>query len=511
MHSFLVDISEPTSQSRWQRFLSLRMTERLMSPAGIIVLLSSAVFFALLVASQGFTMGMMALVVTVALPVVYCIVAFPRFGIVVLLTMAYLLFFIMKAGINFPFGTLMDGLQYMLILSFFIKQKQQPDWGVLKGPLSVVILIWVGYNLFQFGNPAAESRLAWVYTIRTIAEVMLMYFVFVVHIRSLSFVRFLINLWLLLSVFGALYGLKQEFIGFTASEEAWLHSDPAIADLLFIDGHWRKAGIFSDPVAFAYNMIATTMLCIGLLTGPATTGRKIWLITVAALCTWSMLYSGTRGAFVLLPAGIMMFAILKFSMKMIPWLVMAGLAFGFLIVVPTSNGTIRRFQSAFSPNEDESYKLRKYNQKRIQPFMLSHPIGAGLGAAGAWGRRFSPGSFLSSFEVDSGLVRVAVELGWIGLAFFLTFMFLALRTGINNYFSIRDPELKAICFAMVLILFALYIGNFPQEAFVQFPVNIYLYLVIAFIVITKQLDDANNEAGKELFKKGMNGRSANLK
>ncbi len=437
---------------------------------------------------------MLALVAIVGLPVLYGIIAIPKFGILVLLTVAYLLFFIMKVGIDFPFGTIMDGLQYILLVALIVSQKQTPRWHLLKGPISVMILVWVGYNVFELANPVAESRLAWVYTIRTMAVVMLMYFVFVTFIRTVSFIRIIIDLWLILALFGALYALKQEFIGFTASEEAWLHSDPLLADLLFIDGHWRKAGIFSDPVAFAYNMIASTMLCLGLLTGPATRGRKIYLGVLAVIFSWSMLYSGTRGAFVLLPAGCIMFAILKFQKSMIIPLAALALVLGFLIVVPTSNSNIRRFQSAFSPNEDDSYKLRKMNQKRIQPFMLTHPIGAGLGAAGAWGRRFSPGSYLAHFEVDSGLVRTTVELGWIGLALFLTFMFLSLRTGINHYFLIKDPELRSICLAMVLILFALYIGNFPQEAFVQFPITIYLYLVIAIIVITKQLDDEKNSA-----------------
>jgi hypothetical protein len=45
---------------------------------------------------------------------------------------------------------------------------------------------------------------------------------------------------------------------------------------------------------------------------------------------------------------------------------------------------------------------------------------------------------------------------------------------------------------MLLIAFAINIGNYPQEALVQFPMNIYFYLVAALINITKQLDDAQS-------------------
>jgi hypothetical protein len=63
-----------------------------------------------------------------------------------------------------------------------------------------------------------------------------------------------------------------------------------------------------------------------------------------------------------------------------------------------------------------------------------------------------------------------------------------LKTGINNYFRIRDPELKSHCLAMVLILFALNVGNYPQEALVQYPINIYFYMCIALLNITWKLD-----------------------
>ena len=115
-------------------------------------------------------------------------------------------------------------------------------------------------------------------------------------------------------------------------------------------------------------------------------------------------------------------------------------------------------------------------------------MGGGLGATGVWGERFAPHSFLAKFPPDSGSTRVAVELGWIGLLIFCTLVFVILKEAINNYFFIQDPELKSYCLGMTLIIFAYMIGNYPQEALVQFPSNIYFFLVTALISITKKLD-----------------------
>src|SRR5690606_28917515 len=97
-------------------------------------------------------------------------------------------------------------------------------------------------------------RLAWVYTVRSVAFVMLLYFVFLYQIRSAQFIRRIFKLWLLLALTGSLYAIKQEYWGFSGSELAWIQSDPRITELFFIGGHWRKFSIFSDPMVYSFNM-----------------------------------------------------------------------------------------------------------------------------------------------------------------------------------------------------------------------------------------------------------------
>lgn len=460
---------------------------------GLVILLLISVAFGALIAYQGIVAGVGILALMFVPPAVYGIVAFPEFGITVLLLLAYLLFFIGRLGVNFPLGTVMDGIQGLLILGFFIHQKRRPKWKVFKGPISVMILIWIVYNLIQVANPSAESRLAWVYTIRAVAIVMLTYFVFMYQIRTIQFLRFLLKLWLGLALFGALYAYKQEYIGFSDAEQAWLDSE-GVADLLFIAGHWRKFSIFSDPVAFSYNMVVSSIICIALLTFVKKTWQRVVLALMIALFFSSMLFSGTRGAYVLIPAAMVLFVILRINRQVLIFSGIAGLFFVFLIFVPTTNSNIVRFQTAFKPNDDISFQARKNNQKRIQPYILTHPIGGGLGATGAWGQRFAPQSYLANFPPDSGYVRIAVELGWVGLFLFCLLMFFILREGINNYFLIRNPELKTYCLAMLLVVFAYNVGNYPQEALVQFPSNIYFYLAAAIINITRILDERERKA-----------------
>ncbi|GAB3937212.1 O-antigen ligase family protein [Mucilaginibacter myungsuensis] len=476
------------SVGQWLR--KVFIAEKLLNPVGYILLALLAIVYGLIIARLGLVPGLALAAMAVMLPVLYCIVAHPKFGILVLLTMAYYIMFMMRlVTTTFPMGTIMDGLEALLILGFLIKQRADKNFEMFKNPISYMILVWFCYNIMQAVNPSASSILAWVYTVRNVAFVTLMYFVFLKNITSVKFIRVLIAMWLVYAVIGALYGVKQEIFGFSASEQAAMDADPERAALYFQAGHWRKFSIFNDPVVFAYNMVLASLLCIGLIWGPTKNWQKWILGGLIGLFFLSMLFSGTRGAFALTPVGVILFSVLNFNRRIAIMGVLGAMFFVVLIFMPTSNPNILRFQTAFKPGKDASYLLRQMNQQRIKPFIHTHPLGGGLGSVGVWGQKFSPGSMLANFPPDSGYVRVAVELGWIGMLIFCWMMFTILKTGVVNFFKIQDPELRCYCLAMTIMIFAINVGNYPQEALVQFPTNIYFFLMVALLNKCLQLDE----------------------
>jgi hypothetical protein len=458
----------------------------------LIILLILSGLSVLVFSLYGVKFGLLPLAISFALIFIYIVIKEPKFAVLALLTGAYFIIFsITVINTTFPLGTLMDGMLGILILAFFISQKYNRNYWIFKNPISYILFIWIVYNLLQVFNPIAESKLAWLYTIRNVALVMLSYYIFTYYINSVKFLKTIILFWLGLSVFAALWAIKQEYFGFFDFEQKNQY-DQLYINLNFIDGKWRKNSIFSDPVAFSYNMVAATLLCVGLITGPYKTKYKVVLGGLILLFCTVLTYSGTRGAYVLIPAAFLLLVVLKLNKTLIALSIPLAIGFMILINAPTSNSTLRRFQTAFTPNEDASYNVRKLNQKKVQPFVQTHPFGGGLGGSGIWGVRFAPGSFLAQFPPDSGYVRVAMELGWVGLLLICSIMFTALYVGIKNYFSIRDPELRAICLSMILIVFAMSLGNYPQEAIVQYPFSIYFYLVLAIITLTKIFDNQKN-------------------
>src|ERR1700761_2150509 len=220
---------------RWWKSILL---QKLSNPQVYVFLLLASIFFAFTISKGGLPIGILLIIAMTGPPVVWAVVAFPKFGILTLFVAAYLLFIPMKLDTGgFPLGTMMDVLEYLLILGFFIKQKNDRNWNVFKNPLSYIILAWIGYNFMELANPASVSALAWIYTIRTTAVVILMYFVFVYQIRDTAFIRLLFKIWIALALLAAIDAFIQEFIGFFPYERTWLYSDPLRVELLFQEGH----------------------------------------------------------------------------------------------------------------------------------------------------------------------------------------------------------------------------------------------------------------------------------
>lgn len=474
----------------WEKLIDQKFS----NPWVPFCLLLFSFFSSFVVYKLGIIGGVGILALIVGLPTVLATVIYPKFGITVLILASFFINYVSEfLPDEVPIGTLLDAITYLLILGFFIKQRKEQDWTYFKNPISYIIILWLAYNLFEVLNPVAPSMLAWVYTVRTVGFIMLMYFVFVFHIRSVSFIKFLFKLWLSLATVAAISAFQQENFGFFGFEKRYLFADPMRVSLLFIEGHMRKFAIFSDPVTFSYNMVMASLLCISLIMTNLSLYKKIILGCLAAFYLFVMLYSGTRAAYVLVPAGLAMMAVLNFNKRVLVFSLIGAFMLGILIVVPTSNPLIKRFQTAFKPSDDPSYNVRAENQKRIKPYILAHPIGGGLGSVGVWGRRFAPNSMLAKFPPDSGYVRVAVEMGWVGLILFCILIFTVLYNGINFFYTIKNPELKIYCMAMILIIFALNVGNFPQQALVQYPSNILFYLAIAILVVCKRLDNEEQQ------------------
>ncbi|HFB99919.1 MAG TPA: O-antigen ligase domain-containing protein [Phaeodactylibacter sp.] len=448
-----------------------------------------ALMMAYVIASLGFKYGLLVFVVMVGLPMFMLCLFDLTFGLTFILVVSFMVNFI-KKYIDVPIGIAQDALVFLMFFTIIINEIRERDWKFANHPLSLWVVIWIIYNMIQGLNPIAASHIAWVYTVRSVAGLILLFFVASYAFKSLDIILRLIKIILILAFSSALYGLKQEWIGFSDTEMRWLYSNPHTLELFMQWGRLRIFSYFSDPTTYGILMAYTAAFCSILLLGPYRMGMKIISATTVVSCLLAMAYAGSRTPVVLIPVGAIFFAVLNFKKEMI-------LAVGLFFVLgtafmmkSTSNPVIYRIQSAFNLNASKDVvDVRMKNQELIQPFIQRHPFGGGLGSTGLWGRRFSPGTFLSSFDHDSGFVRLAVEVGWVGLILYMIFIFQCLRWGIYYYFRVRDPMIKNLYLAINTVFFMLVIASYPQEAILQLPTSIIFYIFLAAIVRLKDYDE----------------------
>jgi len=468
--------------------------QKLNNPFGMVVLLLAALPVAWLLATLGLKTGIILYLVVLGLPLVAFCFFNITFSVGMMLAVAVMVVFGAKYT-GAPIGTLLDLLILVSTVGILLRQIKERNWAFAKHPMSTMVLIWLYYNILQVLNPWAESKMAWLFTVRSVAVSLFVYFIGAYAFKnSKKDLFFILKLIIGICFVGALYGLKQQYFGFSAQEQAWIMSDKLRFELYYQWGMLRIPSFCYDPTTFGILMACFAMFCIALLvSGQLRTSRKIVLALMAGCALWAMAFTGTRTAFALVPIGAVCYAgmILNGRVLLISG-ILTVLGAGF-VLKSTSSGVIYRIQSAFNPSKDDSMNLRLGNQKKIQPYIQSHPFGGGLGSCGVWGERFNPDSELSKFPHDSSFVRMAVELGWIGLILYTLLHYVVLRTGLYYFIRCRDPLIKAIYAGITTWCFMLAVACYAQEAILQLPMNTIYNVFLAMLVTLKNFDPAYSQ------------------
>ena len=417
-----------------------------------------------------------------------------RFGVYFLLAVSFFLMGIKRVFPEEPIGAVLDLLLIMMVFGLFVKQIRNRNWRFAWNPITVMIFIWAGYNLFQLANPWARSTLAWFHAARSTVWIMSLFFVALYSFTELRHIINWVGFWLGLAIIGALYGIYQELFGLSTLESDWLIASYSRFSQIYSMNLVRKFSFFVDPGAFGLTMAISALACIVLLfQSIIKSWVKVFLGLGAILLVLGMYYSGTRTAFVILPAGLVVFALITLKRKvLIATGVILTLIIG-LIFIPTEDPMFLRFQSTFSPNEAVSFNARMQNLEYIQHHIRTHPIGSGLGSTGVLAQKYTPDTLLSQFPPDSGFVRIAVETGWVGLLFYLGLILTIMIVGVRNYFKINNPNLKLFQAAFVSIAFALILSNYTQPALVELPLIVLFMIIAAFLVKLKEFDVIEKE------------------
>lgn len=468
----------------------------LSSPFGIVLLACIAVAIGFLASHNLAVIAFASVGAVAAIIVIYYCFFEPVTGYFITMFISFFAFYPNHIlNIILPIPTFVEVLILIVFFGSYnsAKKLNLPRNSILLTGVSIIFIIYTIFNIVEFFNPDMQSQGGWLFRFKRYMVFVLVYIVSYRLIDTPQRFRNFMKFWLYLSFIAAAYGCYQQWFGMLPMEIAYIKSDPIEYKLMFQGGILRKFSFLSDVVSFGVLSGSMAVVALIMAINEKQIKRKYLLYFGALIMTLGMFYSGTRTTTAILPAGMALYLFMTIRSKttIITLFVSVLIAF-FILYVPVDNAVLNRVRSSFN-SQDASLNVRDVNRHYIQPYIYAHPIGGGIATTGTEGLYYNPNHLLAGFPPDSGLLKAALEMGWVGLALTMLFYLVILYQCIDYYFRIKNPEYKTYIVAIAAALFAMIVTQYAQVAIGQIPGAIFFFGTISMIKRLLEFDKAERE------------------
>jgi putative inorganic carbon (hco3(-)) transporter len=424
--------------------------------------------------------------------VLLCIVN-PKLGFIATFALPFIGFELQRLfKAEIPVGLAVQIMFFLLLLILLIKRKIESSYSFsfLSTPITYIIIVTQLYLVIQAFNPEMHSMQGWLIILRGAVAIMIVYFVSLVITDEEKFIKSFFFAWIFFSTLSAIYACYQEWYKIPDYVLNWIHATEERYRLIHVVGRYRKFSVLSDPSAFGNFMAITALATIILAFKPTTSLKRLLLIICTTFLLLAMGYSGTRTSYAMFLAGLILYILMTINNKRtLLFAVASSLIFAILIFGPIyGNATINRIRSTFN-SEDKSLNVRDTNRESIQGYIYEHPIGGGVMTTGDAGMKYNPDHRLAGFPPDSGLLKTALELGWIGLILELLLYVIALTICIRNFYQSKHNKIKYYYLVICTMLFSVAVGSYAQSIQTQIPLMLVFFPSLAFITRLKEKEN----------------------
>ncbi|MEZ5070243.1 MAG: hypothetical protein R2751_04545 [Bacteroidales bacterium] len=427
--------------------------------------------------------GLLALLFPFVLLYVVYLFLRPQAGLVSILAVNYFAIGLARY-VPGPLGLALDGVLVLTWLSLVFSQfNRKVPWQNAARMMTLLAVVWFAYTLFQLFNPESVSRLAWFYAMRGVSLYMVLSIplVFLLYNEPRHLAVFLRLLaWFTLAAVAK--GLMQKFVGPDPWEDRWLDMGGGVTHRL--PGGLRIFSFFADSATYGGSMGFSGVVFTILSLHESNRRQKFFYAGVAGAAFFALLISGTRGALAVPAAGFSMYLLLsrRFRLLLVGGTLMVSV---YSVLKYTDIGgsvyEIRRIRTALDPN-NPSLLVRKENRLLFKAYLADRPFGGGIGSAGNWGLRFSPGTFLAETPPDGWYIQVWAEQGIVGLSLYMALLLLILgKASYLGLFVLKTNFGRARALAFSSGMFGVMAASYSSSALGQMPNVILIYMGMAFV------------------------------
>ncbi len=364
--------------------------------------------------------------------------------------------------------------------------------------------IWCGYCTLQVLNDTCGLGIdvgGWFTAARMMAfQLLYAFIVFTIYISSPKILVKYLYIWGALAFFASFWVWKQQYIGFTVAENAFLQGRGRSTHFLQAGTLIRYFSIYSDAANFGIGIASTAVAFIIFGITAKIKKYKYFFLTVGGACAWAMFPSGTRTAMVCLMAGLMVYIFLSKSIKIaIPFTILFGI-FAIIIVftnIGQGNQQIRRMRSAFN-KDDASANTRSINQEAMKKYMKEAPWGIGMNIGYQNVPANNKYTFMAKVPPDSEYVYIWIHTGVIGITTFLICIAIMILGACRVVlFSLKSPSLRGIGAGLTCAMVSQQLGGYGNQVLMQFPNGLVFFggLTIVYVLpwIEKEWIEYENE------------------
>ncbi|MEZ5043751.1 MAG: O-antigen ligase family protein [Saprospiraceae bacterium] len=413
----------------------------------------------------------------------------PAFGLLTAMVAAFVALGISRY-IPYPWGLSVDVILVIAWMGLLLHKILDRDWSPFFNDIVWWAVIWYGYLCLELINPEMPGVKAWGFAMRGIGFYQLLGFTLAfAFLRHPKYIKMVVNFILVLSVLGALWGLKQQYWGLDLAEEYWLWEEGHAKEHV-LNGVLRVFSFYSDAGQFGASQAMVALMCAILFLGPFSWKHKILYLLTGLATLSGFLFSGTRGAGAVLLAGAVIYLLLSKNFKiLVLGLAFLGLTFYGLRYTYAFHSfqPVARLRTALDVN-NPSLQARLRNQETFSYYLASRPFGGGIGSSAYWGERFNPNSLLASTPTDSYFVRIWVETGLVGICLHLLMLGYFLGKGCGIVWHLKDGQLRYRAMALLAAFFGILVASYGNQVYSQFPTGIIMSIAIPLICMSPMFD-----------------------
>lgn len=387
-------------------------------------------------------------------------------------------------------------LQITLLAISIIDVRQTPHFERAANPMLLALIIWCGFCTLEILNDTCNLGIniaAWYTGARLMAfQLLYTFLVFTIYITSPEVLMRYIKLWAVLSLFSVYWVWKQQNLGFTLTENAWIQTRGRATHILNAGTLIRYFSTFSDAANYGCNAAATTVAFILFGITSKFNFERLFFIATGVLVFWGMFASGTRTAIFCVAAGFIVYIFLSKSVKIaVPFTILFAF-FAFILVftqIGNGNQQIRRMRSAFN-KDDASANVRDINKDAIRKYIRDAPwgIGLGMGYNVPANNKYAK---LSTIPPDSEYVYIWIRTGPIGITIFvITTLIMFAGACYVVLFKLKNKSLMGIGAGLCCAFVSIQLGGYANQVLMQFPNCLLFYGGLSIVYVLPYIEPA---------------------